>query len=552
MDTMLTHNLFFLAATSIAVLMVGRSPVLGGEAEFTVFTDADATVQVVCRNDNLVEECMHPKGADTITGLHPAWGDTNFDHKYVRVHNSNAQEAGYFHFDLSGIDAGSQISEARFQLDTQTNSWSDNHVTVVSIVDPGQDWNLNALPENMMFGGNAPMADWGDWDGESDDDRRVSRPQPFLQEGEGPDAATRLLVPAGEFITIKNQDRNATGTLGSPGNSYGGVVFENSNTNTRGGAADGQHNAWPVKNALDLDITSLITWKLGQNAAYSEFEPKDGELTIMVRTFAAGLGNGFTRFVSKESDFLGGELDLAPGRIVLSGDIVTSIPELPQLQAGDADQDLDFDQSDLVKVLIAAKYLSGQPATWGEGDWNGAPGGKQGSPPAGNGLFDQLDVVAALSGANYLNGPYAAGLHGENAENSSPSVVYDSATGEIAINSPVHAEFTSINIESAAGIFAGDDALNLGGSFDNDSDNNLFKATFGSSFSSLSFGRVARSGLSEDMLLNDLTVIGSLADGSGLGDVQLIYVPEPSAWLLAVVGLSGIFSLGYHRHRHRI
>ena len=45
----------------------------------------------------------------------------------------------------------------------------------------------------------------------------------------------------------------------------------------------------------------------------------------------------------------------------------------PALQAGDSDQDLDFDQLDLVKVQIAAKYLSGTAATWGDGDWNAAP-----------------------------------------------------------------------------------------------------------------------------------------------------------------------------------
>ena len=50
------------------------------------------------------------------------------------------------------------------------------------------------------------------------------------------------------------------------------------------------------------------------------------------------------------------------------------------LQAGDADQDLDFDQLDLVKVQIAGKYLTGQAATWGDGDWNGAPGGRSAVP----------------------------------------------------------------------------------------------------------------------------------------------------------------------------
>ena len=77
------------------------------------------------------------------------------------------------------------------------------------------------------------------------------------------------------------------------------------------------------------------------------------------------------------------------------------------LKAGDADQDLDFDQLDLVQVQIAGKYLTDQPATWGEGDWNGAPGGSPGNPPSGDGRFDQLDIVAALQSDVYLTGPYA-------------------------------------------------------------------------------------------------------------------------------------------------
>jgi hypothetical protein len=79
---------------------------------------------------------------------------------------------------------------------------------------------------------------------------------------------------------------------------------------------------------------------------------------------------------------------------------------LGHLRAGDADQDHDFDQIDLVQVQIGGKYLSGEPATWGEGDWNGAPGGTPGSPPAGDGLFNQLDIVAAQQASIYLTGPY--------------------------------------------------------------------------------------------------------------------------------------------------
>jgi hypothetical protein len=82
--------------------------------------------------------------------------------------------------------------------------------------------------------------------------------------------------------------------------------------------------------------------------------------------------------------------------------------DLAPLEAGDADQDYDFDQLDLVKVQSAAKYLTGQAATWGEGDWNGAPGGSPGNPPVGDRRFDQLDIVAAQRAGKYLSGNYAA------------------------------------------------------------------------------------------------------------------------------------------------
>ena len=212
-------------------------------------------------------------------------------------------------------------------------------------------------------------------------------------------------------------------------------------------------------------------------------------------------------------------------------------PGLPSLMAGDSDQDLDFDQLDLVQVQISAKYLTGQAATWGEGDWNGAPGGEQGSPPAGDGFFNQIDIISALGPGHYLSGPYAAIQPGGTRGDGQTTVIYNTSTGELAVDAPAGTELTSINIDSAAGVFTGDASQNLGGSFDNDADNNIFKATFGSSFGSLSFGNVAQTGLSQDFVLNDLTVVGSLAGGGDLGNVDLIYVPEPSSLLLAALGL---------------
>ena len=48
-------------------------------------------------------------------------------------------------------------------------------------------------------------------------------------------------------------------------------------------------------------------------------------------------------------------------------------------------------------------------------------------------------------------------------------------------------------------------------------------------------------------MLNDLTAVGSLAGGGDLGAVDLIYVPEPSAVMMLVVGLMGL--IGFARRR---
>ena len=97
----------------------------------------------------------------------------------------------------------------------------------------------------------------------------------------------------------------------------------------------------------------------------------------------------------------------------------------PPLQAGDADQDRDFDQLDLVQVQVAGKYLTGEPATWGEGDWNGAPAVFSAKPPEGDGVFNQLDIVAAQQAGLYLTGSYAAARRGDSSRESQVSVGYD-------------------------------------------------------------------------------------------------------------------------------
>ena len=210
-----------------------------------------------------------------------------------------------------------------------------------------------------------------------------------------------------------------------------------------------------------------------------------------------------------------------------------------RLQAGDADQDLDFDQLDLVQVQIAAKYLTGQAATWGDGDWDGAPGGESGSPPAGNGFFDQLDIIGALAAGFYLTGPYGAIGTGGAPGDGQTSVAYDQRTGELSVDPPAGMELTSINITSAGARFIGERPTALDGAFDNFAADNLFKATFGGSFGAITFGQVLPAGLTEDQLSADLTIVGSLAGGGDLGPVDLVdfFIPEPSTVVLLGLGL---------------
>jgi hypothetical protein len=292
---------------------------------------------------------------------------------------------------------------------------------------------------------------------------------------------------------------------------------------------------WTDVQVLGLDLDPRIDGVIGSDlltAGMVETDLEAIDLDDLVK-----IGEGPIRQV--HFDFRGLEQPDKMGNGVIYLDLNPDFNVVQQrpamLQAGDADEDLTFDQLDIVQVLQRAQYLSGRPATWGDGDWNGAPGGQPGNPPSGDGLFNQRDIVAALQHGLYNAGPYAAVRPAGHVNDGQTSLVYDSATGEIAVDAPAGTELTSINIDSAAGIFTGQVAENLGGSFDNDSDDNIFKATFGSSFGSLSFGRVAPPQLAESFLLGDLSVVGSLRGGGGLGDVDLVYlaIPEPASVVLA-------------------
>ena len=74
------------------------------------------------------------------------------------------------------------------------------------------------------------------------------------------------------------------------------------------------------------------------------------------------------------------------------------------MRPGDANGDRQFDQFDIVNVLQAGKYLTGEPANWAQGDWTG------------DGIFDQQDVAAALQTGAFLQGPFASRQQGHDGD----------------------------------------------------------------------------------------------------------------------------------------
>ncbi|MCA9200779.1 MAG: hypothetical protein KDA87_24745 [Planctomycetales bacterium] len=69
------------------------------------------------------------------------------------------------------------------------------------------------------------------------------------------------------------------------------------------------------------------------------------------------------------------------------------VESLKNTWVGDSNLDGEFNSSDLVAIFTAAKYETGEDASWSEGDWNG------------DGLCDTSDFVSAFGLRGYEQGP---------------------------------------------------------------------------------------------------------------------------------------------------
>jgi hypothetical protein len=123
------------------------------------------------------------------------------------------------------------------------------------------------------------------------------------------------------------------------------------------------------------DPTSLI-YTLEDQIAYDNLPPwptdSSGEGKSLARQTLGGWGSWPTSWSA---------LPPTPGTV----DMVFG-------QLGDANGDGQFDSRDLNAVLARGRYLSGEPATWEDGDWNQ------------DRVFNQLDLVLALQQGGFRAG----------------------------------------------------------------------------------------------------------------------------------------------------
>jgi hypothetical protein len=139
----------------------------------------------------------------------------------------------------------------------------------------------------------------------------------------------------------------------------------------------------------DLDGDGDLDAVVGNGATLGTVIPEPNAIWLNdgsgVFTLAQELGDAATTSVALGDIDNDGDLDALFANLGHHNEVWFNTQPI----AGDANRDGVFNQLDIVQVLQAANYQTGQPATWAEGDFNR------------DGVFDQLDIVAALQTGKY-------------------------------------------------------------------------------------------------------------------------------------------------------
>ena len=139
-------------------------------------------------------------------------------------------------------------------------------------------------------------------------------------------------------------------------------------------------------NGTDMVLFEVIPVTGGAGGVEGDFDGSGARDVADLDLLAAAIGGNDAKF-----DVNGdGQVDFSDRQEWVVG--------LSNTFIGDANFDGEFNSSDFVTVFGAAKYETGQAATWSEGDWNG------------DGQFNSADFVAAFGGGGYESGARDGGL----------------------------------------------------------------------------------------------------------------------------------------------
>ena len=209
----------------------------------------------------------------------------------------------------------------------------------------------------------------------------------------------------------------------------------------------------------DLDSDRFYTPGIGEavtDVTVDAFEAGTGQFAGSTSTLRTG-GYGLQLPPGTyDVRFSGPRIDRTVRGVDIVGDRNVKLDAAPGFDSagfvrrpGDANQDRRFSSADIIRVLGAGRYETGQRATWSQGDWNGAPNsGYRSGPPPGNGYFDSTDIIAALGSGLFETGPYAAVSPARD----------DVASSELAGTNSIRltdARVTSVPEPSAAGAISG-------------------------------------------------------------------------------------------------
>ena len=293
--------------------------------------------------------------------------------------------------ELADVDGDGDLDAFSANIDRQPNVLWINDGTGV-FEDSGQQFGQSSTPGIAL----------ADVDGDGDVDA-VDGIEVWLNDGNGEFSASGQKLSRSSFTSVElgdlDGDGDADALVGGATSTVwlnnGQGIFQDSGQQLRG-----PRNPYGT-NGTDMDVADLdgdgdldafVTDRYTSNHVW--INDGNGVFQDIGQEFDTAVTNG-AALGDVDGD---GDIDalVAHSFAPTSVWINTTNSPTPLRQAGDANEDFQFDQNDLIQVLAAGKYRTGVAAGWSEGDWDG------------NGVFDPLDIVMALATGNYLQGPYAA------------------------------------------------------------------------------------------------------------------------------------------------